>query len=499
MAGRYVTIWFPYLETDWFELRKPELKTVPFVLCAPAHGRMLATAVNVVAAKAGIRKGMTLADARATLPSLLNFDAKPDLPRQLLERIAEWCIRFTPVAAPDPPDGIILDASGCAHLWDGDEAYVKDIIDRLAQRGYHVKAAMADTIGAAWGVVRFSGTWVIQEGRQLEALRSLPPEALRLDGATCARLHKLGLKSIQDFISFPASSLRRRFGPLLLQRLHQALGSEQEFFEPIQPLEPYQERLPCIEPIVTRTGIEIALQRLLAALCHRLQKESKGLRTAYFRGHRVDNQVVGIQISTSRASHNITHLSHLFQLKLSLIEPGLGIELFVLEATKVEDHTAAQQEFWKQGNGIANTRIAEFVDRIKGHLGEKAIQRFLPAEHYLPERSIQKVISLEEQPATEWITDAPRPLELLPEPQLIEVTAPVPDYPPMIFKYKGKIHKVVRADGPERIEAEWSVKEEEPRDYYAVGNQRGKRFWIFRSGHYDADKKPLWFIHGFFA
>jgi protein ImuB len=48
-----------------------------------------------------------------------------------------------------------------------------------------------------------------------------------------------------------------------IKRINQALGREEEIIQPVLPVEPYQERLPCLEPIATVTGIEIALQRLL--------------------------------------------------------------------------------------------------------------------------------------------------------------------------------------------------------------------------------------------
>lgn len=499
MQKRFVSIWFPYLSIDWFELRKPELKKNPFVLVAPSHGRMIIMASNALARKNGIQKGMVLADAKALLPSLQNFDDKPALEAQLLQRIAEWCIRFTPIASVDPLGGIILDASGCTHLWNGDENYITEIIKRLNSRGYHAQAAIADTIGAAWAMARFGNTNVIEPGKHIDVMLSLPPEALRIDTSAIERLHKLGLRQIKNFISIPRSSLRRRFGPLIIQRLNQAIGTEQEFIEPVYPVEPYQERLPCIESISRIEGIEIALERLLKQLCKRLQKEGKGLRTAYFRCYRIDNKTSGIEISTSRASNSVDHLFHLFQLKLSSIEPGPGIELFVLEAMKVEDHSPAQGEFWKEKTGLNNNDLSELIDRISGKIGAYAISRYLPDEHYLPERSFKKASSFTEQPAAEWKIDRPRPLQLLSPPQYIEVTAPIPDYPPMNFRYKNKLHKIIRADGPERIEQEWWIQEGEHRDYYAVEDEDGCRYWLFRSGHYNENKKPEWFIHGFFA
>ena len=186
-------------------------------------------------------------------------------------------------------------------------------------------------------------------------------------------------------------------------------------------------------------------------------------------------------------------------MKLEIIEPSLGIELFVLEATKVEDYTPAQQTFWKEAQGLNDKHLSELLDRISGKIGANSIHRYVPDEHYLPERSFKKAIALTEQPATGWKVDRPRPLKLLTPPEYIEVTAPIPDYPPMNFRYKNKLHTITRADGPERIEQEWWIQDGEHRDYYAVEDNEGCRYWLFRSGHYDENKKPKWYLHGFFA
>src|SRR5205085_309425 len=140
------------------------------------------------------------------------------------------------------------------------------------------------------------------------------------------RLEKLGLRQISNFISMPRSSLRRRFGQQFLKRLDQALGCEEEFIQPVIPINPYQERLPCMEPIVTATGIEIALHRLLDALCDRLHQEEKGLRKALFKCYRVDGKIEKIEIGTNRPSRNSDHLFKLFEIKIESIEPALGIE-----------------------------------------------------------------------------------------------------------------------------------------------------------------------------
>ncbi len=499
MQKRFVTVWFRYLKTDWFCRHHPELLHLPFVLTAPDHGRMIITAVNPHAHQQGIVVGMVLADAQAVVPSLKYFDDIPGLPQKLLRSIARWCIRFSPIAAIDLPDGIIIDATGCTHLWNGEQSYLDSIARRLKQIGYNVNTAMADTIGKAWAMAHFGDqSLIINCHDELTAFLFLPVAGLRLEAETIKRLDKLGLRQIRDILSMPRSVLRRRFGNHLLMRLDQALGQQEEVIHTVHPIDPYSERLPCLEPIVTATGIEIALKKLLELLCKRLQQEGKGVRKVIFKGYRVDGNIQEIDIGTNCASSNLHHLFKLFEIKISSIEPALGIELFTLEAPKVEDIYSTQEKFWNKASGLENPELIKLLDRVSNKIGANNIHRFLPVEHHWPERSVKVAGSFNEEMTTQWRTDNQRPIYLLQNPEPIGVTAPIPDYPPMLFRYQNKLHKVKKADGPERIEREWWIEEGQHRDYYAVEDEEGRRYWLFRSGHY-SDKNYQWFIHGFFA
>ncbi len=498
MENRFVSIWFRHLATDWFSLHQLQLKKRPFVLRASSHGRMIITATNSLAEAKGLYCGMALADARAIIPDLEVLDERKDLAQKLLKRLAEWCIRFSPSVAIDYSDGLLLDASGCAHLWGSDQHYVFAITHKLNERGYDVRISMADTIGAAWALARFGrASLIVPTGLHAEALMGLPPEALRLEIDTVTRLHKLGLHQVKQFMQMPRASLRRRFGQHLLMRLDMALGQEIETIEPVQPIEPYQERLPCLDPISTVTGIEIALKQLLTTLCSRLRQEQKGIRGCHFKCLRVDGETEQISIGTSRPSHHVSHLFKLFEFKLSSIEPALGIELFILVAQKVEDYLPAQEKMWEGSSGLDDVRLSELLDRLSNKVGMQSVHRFLPEEHYWPERSIKSTSSLQETPTTPWRVDKPRPLQLLPSPEPIEVTAPIPDYPPMLFRYQGKVHQIIKADGPERIEQEGWIQHGQHRDYYRVEDEAGHRYWLFRLGHYH-EKSFRWFLHGFF-
>jgi protein ImuB len=500
MQKRFLSLWFRHLLTDWFTLRQPEFKLVPFVIAAPQRNRLVITAANILAEQQGITTGMVAADAKAIIPGLKVIDAIPEKTENLLKKLGEWCIRYSPLVAVDLPDGLILDVSGCTHLWGSEQNYLNEIVNRLQHNGYDVNGAMADTIGAAWAISHFGdNNKIILPHEHINALLSLPSAALRLEQLALDRLQKLGFYTVKSFVGIKRSALRRRFGNEFLLRLDQALGNEDEQLQLIQTIEPYHERLPCLEPIRTAEGIEIAIKTLLQSLCKRLRDEGKGLRSAVLKCYRIDGGLVGADIGTNRPSHNTAHLFKLFELKIASIEPALGIELFTLDAYKIEDVSQEQEILWASDScELESPELAELLDKLANKIGADHISRYLPYESYLPERSVKKAASLSEKPATAWRSSRPRPSLLLPQPEPIQVTSKLPDDPPMLFIYKGEKHIIKKADDAERIECEWWQNKRPHRDYYVVEDAEGRRFWVFRSGHY-TDEGSRWYIHGFFA
>jgi protein ImuB len=493
MNKRFLSLHFRHLLTDWLTIRKKELAET-----APVHSRIVITAANLLAEKQGVTVGMAAADAKAIVPNLKVVSDIPGQAAKLLNALGEWCIRYSPLIAVDLPDGLILDISGCAHLWGGERGYLKEIILRLKSKGYDVRGAIADTVGTAWAIARFGKIKpIIEPGQQEEALLDLPPSALRLEPLIIERLQKLGFYNIKSFIRLNRSALRSRFGQSFITRLDQALGNVEEHLQLLHPVQVYAERLPCLEPIKTRTGIEIAIKVLLDKLV--LSLAGKGIRTALLKGYRVDGEIIQAQIGTNRPSNDTNHLFKLFELKIELLKPKLGIELFTLEAIKVEDIELKQEILWAQrGCGLEDAALAELLDRLTNKVGADKIHRYLPQERYWPEASVRLAQSLKDKPATIWTNDKLRPPLLLPRPERIEVMALLPDNPPMLFIYKGVRHVIKKADDAERIEREWWLDEGAHRDYYVVEDQEGRRYWIYRSGYYDDDTSH-WFIHGFFA
>ncbi len=477
----------------------PELRARPLALLRTERQRRMVVAVNRAAAVLGIAPGQTLSDARALEPALEVAEATPEADSALLGRIADWARRYSPWTAADEPDGVVIDITGCAHLFGGELALAADLTGRLRAAGFAARAAIADTPAAAWGLVRFGSP----EERRRETLDGLPLAALRLAPEMVEGLHALGLRRIGDLHAMPRAGLAARFGGRLLQRYDQAFGRLDEPISPRRPVADHRERLTFAEPIATPESIAGALRHLLGRLCKGLEAAGLGARRLRLDAHRTDQRVddepQSLTLGTSRPTRDPAALARLFTPLLERIEPGPGLETLVLSATETGPLSAVQTGL---DGEEADGGLAELVDRLTLRLGERAVLRLVPRESWLPERCVAPHPPLESLPAPKpWPAGQPRPLRLLTPPEPVEATAPLPDDPPLQFVWRGVRHRVSRAEGPERIECEWWRGEGSlglaVRDYYRVEDGDGRRFWLFRAGLYRPGENPRWFLHGF--
>lgn len=493
---------------------------------AAGRGGLRIVAANPAARSGGIRPGLPLADAYAVLPELRALPADPAAEAKALDGLAAWCGRYTPWTAVDGEGpgpcpgagGLWLDITGCAHLFGGEAALLQDVLRRLERLGFTVRAALADTPGAAWAVARFgeldgNGLAVVPAGSLRAALVPLPVAALRLDGQVAEGLRRVGLRRVGDLIDLPRAPLAARFGEAVLRRLDQALGRVGESLSPRRPVSPLRARLAFAEPIATPEDIAAAVRHLLADLCRRLAEIRQGARRLDLVLYRADGTCVGTAVGTSRPVRDAGHLERLFREKLEGLDPGFGIEVMVLAAPVADALGPIQAELGAAGAG-AEEGLARLIDRLGNRLGAANVARLAPRASHIPEKACCEEAALPSFSAppaagkNDFRPAPSRPLHLLAWPEPIEVMAPVPDHPPLMFRWHGRPHRVVSADGPERIAPEWWLAEEplDPeaaeratRDYYRVEDADGRRFWLYRQGLYRADGAPRWYLHGVFA
>lgn len=470
---------------------------------------MRLVAVDQCAHAIGLRPGLTLADARARVPELAAHDHDPHADRQWLGRLADGCLRFTPRVALDPPDGLILDITGCAHLFGGEAGMAGDLAARLARLGMSTTHAFAATPDAARALARFRSAPAAAEEEEEEAIRQLPVHALRLADRHATGLVRAGLKTVGEIARRPMAAIAARFGAETVTSLRRMLGEEECALTPhrVPPGLLVQRRF--AEPIARSDYALQVLGELAGEAAVRLEADGDGGRRFEAMFFRSDGLVRTLRIETGRPVRDAAAVMRLFRERIETLDdpldPGFGYDLLRLAVPLVEPLAPAQLKL--EGGAVAEAEIASLIDRLTTRLGRNRVRRFVPADSHMPERAELALPAMDTPAPKPWDKPEPgepplRPLHLFDPPQLVEVMAEVPDGPPMRFRWRQKLHEVARSEGPERLAPEWwrqGVKGL-TRDYYRIEDVRGRRYWIFRHGLYGEEcAEPRWYLHGLFA
>jgi protein ImuB len=558
MAGRRIlSLWFPRLAADRVARRRADTVPLPLAVVDDRNGAQVLVSLSIAAEAAGLSPGQPLRDATAICPGLLTVPADPLAEARFLLTLRRWAGRFSPWVAEEPPAGLMIDLTGAAHLYGGEEGVLAQVAEDCEALGLTVRAAIADTPGAAWGLARYaqagvtpvrSGDAIDQEaratrsraakrrgwergggtpravaargaetalvappGRLLEALTHLPLAALRLPPDVVDRLMRLGLRRVGDIMGIPRAALARRFGADTLRRLDQAMGLEPEPLSPARPPMHFAVRLTLPDPIGLRSDVEAVIDRLLPPFCAKLRARGRGVRRVLFQAFRADGGVASVEVGLARASDSPDRIRPLLHLKLDQIDAGFGIDCLRLEALATEAVSPLQhrgqlevtaEALASAGRVSAGSAQAleDLIGRLGARLGTEAVLRLHPADSHVPAKSAKLLMAAWSQPHDgAWPTPpGPRPLVMFrPEP----VEAPEARDLPARFRWRRRTFAVRMAAGPERLQPEWWFADPDwrngIRDYWRVETEAGDRLWLFYGqGGAVTDQ---WYCEGIFA
>ncbi len=472
-------------------------------LIATERGVRRLYAIDPAAAALGLYVGQKATDAMALVPELVTAEADPEGDLASLGALVHWCVRYSPAVAADPPDGLLLDITGVAHLWGGESELLDDLLTRLARQGITARGAVAGSAGAAWALARCGDDRaVVSPGAEVEALASLPITGLRLEPETAAQLARLGLVRIGQLASLPRPQLARRFGQAVLTRLDQALVRAEEALVFSRPPTPWFARLAFAEPISAPEDLARASRDIAQRLCRRLLAQGQGASRFELAYHRLDGRAERLSIGLSLPGRSPDAIARLFAPMLETVDPGFGVEVVTLAAAAVETLPEREIRLESIGEIAAEDGIAPLVDRLANRLGEGRVWRADAYPSHIPERAVIRRAPFAPAAPETWAKDRPRPVRLFARPEPIEAMARVPDDPPVFFRWRGQLRRVRRSEGPERLAEEWWRRppgETGPahvRDYYRVEDDTGARYWLFRAGLYGGDVTPKWWLHG---
>lgn len=487
-------------------VRGPEANP-PLVVVAKIKSAMRLVALDETAAAFGFELGQPLADARAMVPALDAVDEDATADAALLAAVADWAERYTPLVGLDA-DGLMLDVTGCAHLFGGEAAMVADLEARLADQGFAARAAIASTPGAASAAARFTVRVTVPTEETPALLAPLPLVALRLDAETVSALDRVGLKRIGQVMAAARAPLAARFGNRLLRRLDQALGHMEEPIGPRRPVAALIAERRFAEPIAREDDIAATILSLAGSLAANLEKRGEGARGYELDLFRVDGAVRRIAVGASRPIRAPDLVLDLFRERFAglaeEIDAGFGFDMVRLSVPVAAEDAPAQVDL--AGEATGETDLGRLIDRIGARLGAGRVSRIAAGDSHIPERAevrSEGAGTCAVTPLNDSAGGGPidRPLRLFARPEPVEATAAVPDGPPLRFRWRRTLYQVVRAEGPERIAPEWWRDGEElSRDYFRVEDPTGHRFWLYREGLYGRETSaPRWYMHGVFG
>ena len=468
------------------------------MLVASDRGRQIIRAADAAALAQGLTPGLALADARAAVPDVAVAPFDPDGDAACLAWLARGATRWSPWVAACPPHGLLIDITGCAHLFGGEASLVADAVTRLGRLGFAAQPALAATPAAAMALARFGG----------ERVADLPLAALsELDSVQTA-LRRAGLKRVGEVAKLPRSALAARFGEVLVAALDQVLEAAPQPLDALVPAAPVVAQRRFAQPVASHEAVRAGLEKLLLAVQVKLTARGEGGRRFALALYRADGHVAEVAVETAAPQRDVPTLLRLFDERIAALndplDPGFGYDLMRLAVP--DTAPLAEAQLGLDGGALAETQLTALVDRLAARLGRGRLKRLARADSHIPEQASFELplgSAVAAWPAPEAGEPPARPIRLFDPPQPIEVLADVPDGPPRRFRWRACVHDVVAHEGPERIAAQWWRRKDGAgltRDYWRVEAADGRRYWLFRHGLYDRETaSPRWYLHGLFA
>ncbi len=547
---RILSLWFPRLGAERL-LRQGRMREVgPFAVVKDLGQMQVLSSLSQEASAAGLYRDQPIRDAQAICPNLVTRLQNEQAEALFLRGLARWSGKFTPWISLEPPDSLLLDITGCSHLFGGEEALLEHIESETRDLGISVQTGLADTAGAAWALARYvaqsatplhSGDAIDQEaratraravkrrhwerggaaprhmargasqnniaapGKTHSAIKSLPVASLRLEASIVDTLSRLGLRHIGDLTGQPRAALARRFGKTLVEHLDKALGSQPEPISPLKAIPHFGVRLSFPDPIGLREDICAAIERLSQRLCTHLKDQGQGARRLMLQCFHTEGTMSAITAGLAKPSDDPERLLPVLLIKVEEIEAGFGIDMMRLEAleteaihaTQAKGQMALNQELRQTPEPSA--ALDDLIGRIGGRIGLEQITRYHPADSHIPEKGFKILAAAWSDPAPDWPKAAQKRPPLLWHPEIVHTEEG--RRVPREFKWRGRILTTKHAQGPERIAPEWWL--DDPnwrsgvRDYWQVTCHEGDLLWLFYA--HGAALGAGWFCQGRFV
>lgn len=487
-------MWMPRLPVNRLARAGTPVDECLFAVTAEEKNAVRLVSLNGHARRAGLRHEMTLANARAIAPALVTASKEDRKDDAFLAALQRWAERWTPWSASDEKDKLLLNITGCAHLYGGERAMAKEILAALQDLKVDARIGVADTPGAARAAARFgpSSVTLIDAGGTKAALAAYPIEALFLSRDAEFDWKRLGVKRLGDLYRLKSSDIARRCGFAFLRHFEKLIGAAADPVTPTSPVTVFAARMSFPDPIGLADDVAEALRRLAAQVCKRLCEADYGARLLRLTFIRADKQERTADIGLARPTQEAAPIIRQFMMQIDKIDAGAGIDMMRLQAVSTEPFKPVQRSFAEAGGADA---LDDLVATLGNKLGFDRVLRWTSEASHVPGRRFRFVEAVGAHARPSWTRVRARPLFMTGgEPVLVKR----PGRPPKEFEWRRTVYTTARAFGPERIGHEWWRSEagDAVRDYWRVESAEGARLWLTTE---PGERPARWRVAGVFA
>jgi protein ImuB len=437
-----------------------------------ARQRLIA-ATNAEASSLGVRRGQSLAAARALCPALEVRPRDPDAEERLLTDLAAWCYQFSGHVSLVPPNAILMEVGASLRLFDGWPVLAARLREGLDEQGHAHTLAATPFAAASWVFAANADGMVLPDAQGVRRmLGALPLNQSGLPGATVTSLQAMGFRRLGEVLRLPRPELTRRIGREGVNWLDRVQGHASDVLPAWQPPASFRQRIEFDGELDGSQPLLFPLRRLTRALANLLAARDGGVQRFTLTLEHARGEATRVAVAMAAPQRDAERLFELARTRLeraSLPAPARAIEL---DAAELPVFRPPVRDLFEpvRGDGLDWPTLDE---RLRARLGDAALRQIALVADHRPEYA-----SRYGKPG-DTVSPPPRrrPLWLLPRPQ------PMRPAPAAVLA------------GPERIESGWWDGDDTRRDYYIVRTAQGQQAWAYLPpGTLDG-----WMLHGWFA
>lgn len=453
---------------------------------------------------AGLRKNMTITEARALCPEvrleLLNVMEEEQDRQELKQALHLFSDRVQLWWETE----WVVDISRTTHLFGGETALSETIQKQVETWGHFCRIAIADEPWAAavWASAGEGG--VIPAGHSRQFLAPLSFEALRPSQRLFRATQALDIQTVEQWAALDPASVAGRFGVEGL-RLHQiACGVHRSHTLNVEENETaivVQDVL--IEPARTLAPIEWVLRQLIHEVAHRL--EMRNLFVTQIRIHLLVemSSPVLLRVRMGRPTRNSEKILRLCTSRLERVRLPSPVSECIVEVEQAVPELLNQADLFDRRQ--VSDSLPDVVARLVDILGPNAVFKTFENTRWRPEaaweplavgvappssvRPVKKdPVGIQEgkpcfirSSRPSWWVDPPMRLELCAHQEQ-----------PVRLKWDGRWFDVQRCEGPECIRAEWWFDDGGVDRMYWILDIEVGSCWVYE------DQRGIWWLQGWF-